>query len=123
MGVRDQVRQLYSLGFSTIADMLTEAVLVRKGEASYDPSTGEVLQPEEGTIVRGLLRGIRKTDAGGNILATDRVLVTRCSELGSFIPNPETDYVVVGEERFEIIPPLREDPARDIIAVQLRRME
>lgn len=123
MQISEQVRHLYDLGFDALASLLTEATLIRKTVGSYDPATGTVSTATESTVVKGLLRGIKATEAGPDVLSTDRVFVTRSRYLGGVIPDPETDSLVVNGVSFEIIPPLREDPTRDIVALQIRKMD
>ena len=121
---KSTIQKVLSTGFAAIASLVEDVTLIREALASYDPTTGTVVNSETRRTITGILRSFKQTDRlPDNILADDKVFVTESTQFDDDIPDSKTDRLDYGGVVYEIVPPVLEDPTRTILSIQLRKIK
>ena len=121
---KSTIQKVLSTGFAAIASLVEDVTLIREALASYDPTTGTVVNSETRRTITGILRSFKQTDRlPDNILADDKVFVTESTQFDDDIPDSKTDRLDYDGVVYEIVPPVLEDPTRTILSIQLRKIK
>jgi len=119
MGLDAAITGAVNAAINAVGDLAVDVTIVNVSASAYNATTGAVTDTAAETAIKGVLGDYSAHEIASGIAQTqDRKLFIRQSDL-SFTLKLK-DRVKIGTAVYQIVPPLREDPAHASWIVQLR---